>query len=246
MRILFTIISILSFASTSWAQGSPPSTSLDQLSTNSLLDQKAFDNTFGKLPTTITSDSLSINAKQRIFTYKGNVVVTQGDLLMTSKIIEGSYNESNQIQKLVAKGDVVISKQEIKATSQQAIYDAITAIVTLTDNPQLQQQGTVLIADRIKIFLNENRSQAEGSVRVTVVNINDQGGSEKKPLAVVATTVVTPVATPVATPLTTPLVTPATTPATTPTTAQPVAIKKKSTVKSKAKSTLKKRSAKAA
>ncbi len=238
MRILFTIISILSFASTSWAQGSPPSTSLDQLSSNSLLDQKAFDNTFGKLPTTITSDSLSINAKQRIFTYKGNVLVTQGDLLMTSKIIEGSYNESNQIQKLVAKGDVVISKQEIKATSQQAIYDATTAIVTLTDNPQLQQQGTVLIADRIKIFLNENRSQAEGSVRVTVVNINDQGGSEKKPLAVVAT----PVATAVATPLTTPVVTPATTP----TTAQPVAIKKKSTVKSKAKSALKKRRANAA
>ncbi len=238
MRILFAIISILSFASTSWAQGSPPSTSLDQLSSNSLLDQKAFDNTFGKLPTTITSDSLSINAKQRIFTYKGNVLVTQGDLLMTSKIIEGSYNESNQIQKLVAKGDVVISKQEIKATSQQAIYDATTAIVTLTDNPQLQQQGTVLIADRIKIFLNENRSQAEGSVRVTVVNINDQGGSEKKPLAVVAT----PVATAVATPLTTPVVTPATTP----TTAQPVAIKKKSTVKSKAKSALKKRRANAA
>ena len=130
----------------------------------------------------------------------------------------------------MAKGDVVISKQEIKATSQQAIYDATTAIVTLTDNPQLQQQGTVLIADRIKIFLNENRSQAEGSVRVTVVNINDQGGSEKKPLAVVATPVVTPVVTP----------------STTPTTAQPVAIKKKSTVKSKAKSALKKRSAKAA
>ena len=238
MRILFTIISILSFASTSWAQGSPPSTSLDQLSTNSLLDQKAFDNTFGKLPTTITSDSLSINAKQRIFTYKGNVLVTQGDLLMKSKIIEGSYNEGNQIQKLVAKGDVVISKQEIKATSQQAIYDATTAIVTLTDNPQLQQQGTVLIADRIKIFLNENRSQAEGSVRVTVVNINDQGGSEKKPLAVVATPVVTPVATPLATQVVTP--------STTPTTAQPVAIKKKSTVKSKAKSALKKRRANAA
>ena len=234
MRILFIIISILYFASASWAQGSPPSTPLDQLSTNSLLDQKAFDNTFGKLPTTITSDSLSINAKQRIFTYKGNVLVTQGDLLMKSKIIEGSYNEGNQIQKLVAKGDVVISKQEIKATSQQAIYDATTAIVTLTDNPQLQQQGTVLIADRIKIFLNENRSQAEGSVRVTVINTNDQGGSEKKPLAVVATPVVTPVATPVVTP------------STTPTTAQPVAIKKKSTVKSKAKSTLKKRSAKAA
>ncbi len=57
-------------------------------------------------------------------------------------------------------------KQEINATAQQVIYGALSAIVTLTDNPQLQQRESILIADRINISLNGNRSQAEGSGRV--------------------------------------------------------------------------------
>jgi lipopolysaccharide export system protein LptA len=139
------------------------------LGSSSLFGNTAKDKDFGKLPTNITSDTLSLNAKDRVFVYKGNVVVTQGDMTLTSKVVEGNYNEQNQIQKIVAKGDVVITKQEIKATSQIATYDAVSSIVTLTDNPQLQQGESVLIADRIKVYLNEDRSQAEGNVRVTFV-----------------------------------------------------------------------------
>lgn len=143
-------------------------------STGSLFGQKLDDGSFGKAPTTIKSDSLSINAKDRIFVYRGNVKVVQGDMTLLAKTIEGLYSEGNQIQKLTAKGNVIITKQDIKATAQQALYDAPAAIVTLTDNPQLQQQQSILTADRIKIFLNENRSQAEGDVRVTVVK--SEGG----------------------------------------------------------------------
>jgi lipopolysaccharide export system protein LptA len=138
---------------------------------------------FGKLPTNITSDSLTVNAKSRVFTYKGNVIVTQGDMKLTSKEIDGSYSEQNEIQKILARGDVVITKQDIKATSQLATYDAVASIVTLTDNPQLQQGESVLIADRIKIFLNENRSQAEGNVRVTFVKKDGTSGVGGTPTA---------------------------------------------------------------
>ena len=142
-------------------------------SASSLMDAKAFDDSFGKLPTNITSDSLAFNAKDRVFAYSGNVQVTQGDMRLTSKTLEGTYSEKNELLKLVAKGDVFISKQDIQATGQIASYDAVAAIVTLTDNPQLQQKESVLRADKIKIFLNENRSQAEGDVRVTFVNSKD-------------------------------------------------------------------------
>ena len=141
----------------------------------SMLDEAAFDSSFSKLPTNITSDTLTLNAKTRIFVYQGNVTVLQGDMKLTSKTLEGSYSDKNQIQKLVAKGDVEITKQDIHATSQLAFYDAAEATVTLTDNPQLQQGESMLTADRIKVFLNENRSQAEGAVRVTLVQQN--GGS---------------------------------------------------------------------
>ena len=158
---------LLTLSSSVFAQNNPTG------SMSNLMDSKSFDDSFGKLPTNITSDSLAFNAKDRVFAYSGNVQVTQGDMRLTSKTLEGTYSEKNELLKLVAKGDVFIAKQDIQATGQIAAYDAVAAIVTLTENPQLQQKESILRADKIKIFLNENRSQAEGDVRVTFVNSKD-------------------------------------------------------------------------
>ena len=147
----------LATAAPAWAQPATPaaatgSSSMDTLSSSSLFDQKLKDDSFNKAPTNIKSDSLTINAKERVFTYKGNVEVTQGDMTLIAKTIEGIYTEDGRINKLV----------------------------TLSENPQLQQKDSILIADRIKVFLNENRSQAEGSVRVTVVNDKEDKGAKGK------------------------------------------------------------------
>jgi lipopolysaccharide export system protein LptA len=168
-RHLVLALGPLVVATTVHAQPSTGSGSLSALSSKGLLGDSANTKDFGKLPTNITSDSLTVNSKTRVFTYKGHVVVTQGDLILTSKTVDGSYSEDNQIQKVVARGDVVITKQDIKATSQLAAYDATSSIITLTDNPQLQQGESLLIADRIKVYLKEDRSEAEGNVRVTFV-----------------------------------------------------------------------------
>jgi lipopolysaccharide export system protein LptA len=204
------------------------------------MDSTSFDNSFGKLPTNITSDALTFNAKNRVFAYQGNVQVTQGDMRLTAKTLEGTYSEKNELLKLVAKGDVFISKQDIQATGQIASYDAVASIVTLTENPLLQQKESILRADKIKIFLNENRSQAEGDVRVTFVNTKD--GAPGLPPA--AHPAVTPAPQP-----TTPPVPPAVTPKAettiaTPTkraspTPTPTKTTKKSTLKSKIKTKLK-------
>ena len=162
-------LSLFSGIAVASAQTSSDPSSLGALKTDSLFGTSAKDKDFGKLPTNISSDTLTLNAKTRVFVYKGNVIVTQGDMTLTSKVVEGTYSDKNEIQKILAKGDVVITKQDIKATSQLATYDAVSSIVTLTDNPQLQQGESVLIADRIKVYLNEDRSQAEGNVRVTFV-----------------------------------------------------------------------------
>jgi lipopolysaccharide export system protein LptA len=169
-KLSLTVIALLALAPEAplLAQNNSDGSSLGSLN-GSVFGNTAKDKEFGKLPTNITSDTLALNAKTRVFTYKGNVVVTQGDMTLTSKVVEGNYNDQNEIQKIVARGDVVITKQEIKATSQLATYDAVASVVTLTDNPQLQQGESVLIADRIKVYLNEDRSQAEGNVRVTFV-----------------------------------------------------------------------------
>ena len=134
------------------------------------LDQKAFDDSFTKLPTNITSDTLTLRQDDRLFIYEGNVKVVQGDMTITSNTLEGTYDNDNKIQKLTAKGDVVIVKADITAKGQQAFYEAGPSTVTLVENPEVTQNKSILTADKIRIFLKENRSEAEGQVRVIMVN----------------------------------------------------------------------------
>jgi lipopolysaccharide export system protein LptA len=122
------------------------------------------------LPTEITSDSLTVNAKTRIFEYRKDVVVVHGDVTIRAEKVLGKYNDKNQITEITALGKVQVDKIDgTKARGEKAFYDAIKETVTLTENPSIEQNGSQLVADKIKVFLKENRSEASGSVRVKVV-----------------------------------------------------------------------------
>lgn len=130
-----------------------------------------------KLPTYIKANSLTLKGNERVFAYEGGVEVRQGDLTLTASALEGTYTEKNQIEKLTARDNVVIVKGEtIRATAERALFENVTQIITLTDNPELQQEGSILTADVVKIFLQENRSVAEGNVRVKLVKKEGEGG----------------------------------------------------------------------
>ena len=134
-----------------------------------------------KEPTYINSNSLSLKMDQRIFQYSGNVQVKRGDMTMTSDLLEGKYSENNELQELVARKNVVITKGDsMKAKCERAVYDARTHVVTLTDNPELEQNGSALSADAIKVFMDENRSVAEGQVRVKVINAKNAASDAKQ------------------------------------------------------------------
>lgn len=131
---------------------------------------------FNSGPTYIKSDTLSLKSVQRQFVYNGNVEVKQGDMTLTSDTLEGSYDKDNKIEKLTALKNVVIIKgEEMRATSEKAVYEAKSETVVLTDNPELQQNGSVLTADLIRIFLKENTSTAEGAVRVKLIKKEEDG-----------------------------------------------------------------------
>lgn len=128
---------------------------------------------FGKLPTYIKSDTLQLKQSERYFVYSGNVEMKHGDMTITSNTLEGTYDELNKLKKLVAKTNVLIVKGEgIRGTGELATYEAAANTVTLTENPELSQNGSVLTADAIKIFLKDNRSEATGQVRVKMIDKN--------------------------------------------------------------------------
>jgi lipopolysaccharide export system protein LptA len=127
-----------------------------------------------KEPISIDAQQLSLDTEARTFQYKGSVKVVQGDLTLLADQMDGAYTEDNQITSIIAVGNVDITKgPEIKATSDRAVYDAQAKIVTLTENPQLTQKGSTLSADTVKVFLLENRSTAEGTVKVKINNPED-------------------------------------------------------------------------
>lgn len=134
------------------------------------------------LPTYIKSDSLTLKSEERTFVYSGNVEVKQGDLTLTSDFLDGKYDENNKIQQLLARQNVIIIKGEnIRAHGEKAVFEAATETVVITDNPELQQNGSVLTADLIRVFLKENRSTAEGAVRVKLVNEDKEAGKGNAP-----------------------------------------------------------------
>ena len=134
-------------------------------------------------PTYIRSDSLSLKSKERVFMYTGNVNVTQGDMTLMSDSVEGKYTEQNKIEQLVAKNNVTITRgEELKARGEQALYNALAGTVTLTENPEVEQNGSILTADKITIYLADNRSVAEGDVRVKLIKSEEAAGSADAPL----------------------------------------------------------------
>lgn len=125
---------------------------------------------FKKGPTYVKADSLTLQSEKRYFIYSGNVEVIQGDMTITCNALDGTYNQKNQIEQLTAKENVQIVKASgLKARGERAIYSAAAQTVTITDNPELEQDGSVLSADSIVIYTKENRSVAQGQVRVKLV-----------------------------------------------------------------------------
>lgn len=143
-----------------------------------------------KEETHIESNTMTAQSKERRAIFKGSVVLTQGDLTVHSDVMivwwkpkpepstqSGSSQEGqggNKIEKMVAKGKVVITKPSGKATSRQAVYYKDREKIVLTGSPVAWQDGTRVSGDKMTMYLKEDRTEVEGETRVI---IQDEAGS---------------------------------------------------------------------
>lgn len=126
-------------------------------------------------PLYINSNSLELDAEGHIFTYRGDVKISQGEMLITAEKVVGTYDDNNQMDEVVCEKNVVISKGDnLRAAAQKGVYRVKESVVILTEGPEVFNKGNILTADVIRVFLNEDRSEAEGNVRVKVVQTEGQ------------------------------------------------------------------------
>jgi lipopolysaccharide export system protein LptA len=96
--------------------------------------------------------------KEKYVVFKGKVVAKQEDLFIFADAMEAYTSEgNNEIEKVHAKGNVKIVKQDRTATCQEAIFENAKGEITLKGNVIVYQGQDKLAGDVIIYYVNEDR-----------------------------------------------------------------------------------------
>lgn len=125
-------------------------------------------------PVEITSEELTLDQSQGQATFTGNVIVGQGDLVMTCDrmIVEyGADPETgrDEIQVIRMFGGVSFVGPTEAAEAQEAVYTLAANTIVLAGNVLVTQGATALSADQLVYNLQTGAGTMQGSVK-TILN----------------------------------------------------------------------------
>lgn len=146
-------------------------------------------------PILVRSRVLEFRYDEQRITYKGDVVVTQGDVTLKSDLLTVTYEEPvpekatasatatkaasrQRLKEIVAEGNVEITTGNRRATGKKAVFDEAGRTVVLSGNAVLQENGNQVTGERVTVFLDEKRSVVEGGGgerRAEMLLIPEQG-----------------------------------------------------------------------
>ena len=116
-----------------------------------------------KKPVDIVSDTMEGLDKGKIIIFKGNVVTKQEDLQIFSDTLTAHLNEeSNEVERADAEGNVKIIKADRTATCNQAIFENAKGEITLTGNVVVYSGSDRLAGDTVIYYINEDRVTVAG------------------------------------------------------------------------------------
>ena len=119
-----------------------------------------------KAPVDIKSEQLSVDFEAHKIIFQGDVKVTQADFSLKAREVVATFgSNADDIERIVAKGDVFIQKADQKAWGQEAVYDRRLATILLRGNPSLSQGKNFLKGEEIRLLLNEDRMEVKGAVK---------------------------------------------------------------------------------
>lgn len=132
-------------------------------------------------PIDITADELEVRQKDNLAIFKGQVVVTQGDLRFLSETLTVYYvlregATTPTISRLDAAGNVQLTSPSESVQGDWGVYDVDQRIVTLGGAVILERGDTTIVGDRLELdlqsgitrFANPSADEgetAEGRVR---------------------------------------------------------------------------------
>ena len=136
-----------------------------------------------KEPIEIVSDRMDAFNEKKLVVFSGNAVATQGDkeiksdrLLLYYKKEAGKKDKvdakevegTGDLEKIEAKGNVVVTQKERVATGDEAVYFQDSGQIIMTGNATLRDGKNLIKGDKVTVFVNEDRGVVESDPKKRV------------------------------------------------------------------------------
>jgi len=123
-------------------------------------------------PIEITSDRMEAFNEKKMVVFSGNATAKQGDITLKAdqlflynknepgkndKIATKEISTSGELDKIVAKGNVIITQKERMATGNEASYQQDTGQIILTGNAILREGKNIITGCKVIVYTNEDR-----------------------------------------------------------------------------------------
>lgn len=129
-------------------------------------------------PVNFSAGAIEVQDRADRVILTGGVTATQSGLTLSASRVTAAYTSGGgiDVHRLDAVGGVTIVKDDLRATSNSAIYDLDSDLITLLGNVQLVQGSNRLNGGRIVIDLNSGRSTINGGGAPSVPGMQNSGG----------------------------------------------------------------------
>lgn len=129
-------------------------------------------------PVNFSAGTIEVQDRADRVILTGGVTATQAGLTMSASRVTAAYSSGGgiDVHRLDAVGGVTITKDDLRATSEAAIYDLDSDLITLLGNVKLTQGANRLNGGRIVIDLNSGRSTINGGGAPAGPGIQNSGG----------------------------------------------------------------------
>jgi lipopolysaccharide export system protein LptA len=127
-------------------------------------------------PIQITADRLDAYNEKKMAVFSGNAVVKQADwVLKTDRLTIFYHKEADKkekiggkeiegtgdLEKIEARGNVVVTQGMRVAVSDEAVYFQDSGQIVMTGNPMIRENKNKVVGCRIIIYLKEDRGTVE-------------------------------------------------------------------------------------
>lgn len=138
--------------------------------------------------TTVTSERMTVQNKERRAVFEGKVVLTRGELVVRSDVMvvfyeprepqkdgssataveEAGDEQVSQmaVSRIEATGRVKIERQAGNATCRKAVFYQKEQKIVLTGDPVAWERGNRVTGDRIIMYLDQDRTVVDGRSKV--------------------------------------------------------------------------------